>query len=148
MLYGPTSLNEGVTGSYHGKVISRLETHILKVFEVKKGDEVGYNSTPCPYDGVMAILSIGYGDGFSTRYAGAHLHHKGHVGLIVGRVNMDMIQVLFHSSAKNDLKANDVFVIWGEQEGDLLKFSRETKTIPYEIFCSLLPRIPRVYRLN
>ena len=61
---------------------------------------------------------------------------------------MDMIQVLFPLEALEHLAPNEVFTIWGQQEGDLLKFSEETKTIPYEIFCSLLPRIPRVYRLE
>lgn len=148
MLYGPSSLNDDVKGFYAGKVISSLETYILKVFEVKKGTTIGYNSTPCPHDGVVAVLAIGYGDGFSTRYAGAHLSHKGFTGVITGRVNMDMIQVLFKPEALGALKPHDVFVIWGQQQGDLLKFSQETKTIPYEIFCSLLPRVPRVYRLN
>jgi alanine racemase len=129
-------------------VLSRLETYILRTFEVKKGDPVGYGSTPCPHDGVVAILAIGYGDGFSTRYSGAHLFHNGFKGIILGRVNMDMSQVLFPLEAKGHIKAHDVFTLWGNEHDDLLNFSRETKTIPYEIFCALLPRIPRVYRVN
>ncbi len=61
---------------------------------------------------------------------------------------MDMIQVLFPVEAQGHIKAHEIFTIWGQQDGDLLKFSEETKTIPYEVFCSLLPRVPRVYRLN
>ena len=150
MMYGATSLSPEFAecGHYSGKIISRLETYIIRTFEVLAGTPVGYNSTLCPYDGVIAVLAIGYGDGFSTRYSGAHLYHKGFEGVIFGRVNMDMIQVLFPKEALKHLTANDVFTIWGQQEGDLLKFSEETKTIPYEIFCSLLPRIPRVYRLE
>jgi alanine racemase len=148
MMYGPTSLSADLSSAYHGKIISSLETYILKTFEIKKGEPVGYNSTPVTSDGIIAVLAIGYGDGFSTRYSGANLSHKGFTGQIVGRVNMDMIQVLFPIEAKGVIAAQDVFVIWGEQEGDLLRFSEETKTIPYEIFCALLPRVPRVYRLD
>ena len=150
MMYGATSLlpEFAECGHYFGKIISRLETYIIRTFEVLAGTPVGYNSPPCPYDGVIAVLAIGYGDGFSTRYSGAHLYHNGFEGVIFGRVNMDMIQVLFPLEALEHLAANEVFTIWGQQEGDLLKFSEETKTIPYEIFCSLLPRIPRVYRLE
>lgn len=150
MMYGPTSLNQDFKdkGFYQGKLVSRLETYILRTFEVKKGDTVGYNSTPCPSDGLIAILAIGYGDGFFNRYSGAHLNHKGFVGQIIGRVSMDMTHVFFPIEAKGHIKAHEVFTIWGENEGDLLRFSQETKTIPYELFCSLLPRIPRVYRLN
>jgi alanine racemase len=150
MMYGPTSLHAEFSdkGHFQGKVVSRLETYILRTFEVKKGEPIGYGSTLCPHDGIVAVLAIGYGDGFSTRYGGAHLHHKGYRGVIAGRVNMDMIQVLFPLEAKGHILAHEIFTIWGEQEGDLLNFSLETKTIPYELFCSLLPRVPRVYRLN
>ncbi len=150
MMYGPTSLLDDYKelGHFQGKVVSRLETYILRTFDVLAQTPIGYGSTPCPHDGVVAILAIGYGDGFSTRYGGAHLYHKGFEGVIIGRVNMDMIQVLFPVEARDHIKAHEIFTIWGEQEGDLLRFSMETKTIPYEVFCSLLPRIPRVYRLN
>lgn len=150
MMYGPSSLSPEYKklSHFHGKVVSRLETYILRTFDVKAGDPIGYNSTPCPHDGVVAVLAIGYGDGFSTRYGGAHLYHKGFEGVITGRVNMDMIQVLFPVEARDHIKAHEIFTIWGQQDGDLLKFSEETKTIPYELFCSLLPRVPRVYRLN
>lgn len=150
MMYGPSSLLSEYAdhGHYEGKVVSRLETHILRTFDVAAGEPIGYGSTPCPHDGVVAVLAIGYGDGFSTRYSGAHLDHKGFRGVITGRVNMDMIQVLFPIEARGQIHAHEIFTIWGEKEGDLLRFSEETKTIPYELFCSLLPRIPRVYRLN
>lgn len=150
MMYGPSSLlrEHQQLGKFKGKTVSRLETYIIRTFEIKAGTPIGYGSTPCPYDGVLAILAIGYGDGFSTRYGGVHLHHKGFTGEVVGRVNMDMIQVLFPVQAKEHILANDIFTIWGEQEGDLLRFSEETKTIPYELFCSLVSRVPRVYRLD
>lgn len=150
MMYGPSSLNNECTHyrQFDGRVLSRLETHILRTFDVKKGDPIGYGSPACPHDGVVAVLAIGYGDGFSTRYSGVHLHHKGFEGQIIGRVNMDMTQVLFPEEARGHIMAQEIFVIWGEKDGDLLRFSEETKTIPYELFCSLLPRIPRVYRLN
>ena len=148
MLYGPSSLDEGVEGFFNGKLVSKLETYILKTFAVKKGDVVGYNSTPCPDDGVIAILAIGYGDGFFNRYTGAHLYHNGFEGTIIGRVSMDMTHVFFPKEAKDKIHSREVFTIWGQTEGDLLKFCNETKTIPYEVFCALLPRIPRVYRLD
>jgi alanine racemase len=150
MMYGPTSLmaEHSDKGHFQGKLVSRLETYILRTFEVKKGDVVGYNSTQCPEDGLIAILAIGYGDGFFNRFSGAHLNHKGFKGRIIGRVSMDMTHVFFPTESIGHIKAHEIFTIWGEQEGDLLKFSTETKTIPYELFCALLPRIPRVYRLN
>jgi alanine racemase len=150
MMYGPTSLNCEYSKDSHfvGKLISRLETYILKTFDANIGMPVGYNSVPCPHDGIVAVLAIGYGDGFSTHYTGAHLYHNGFEGVVMGRVNMDMIQVLFPVEARGHILPHQIFTIWGAKEGDFIRFSEETKTIPYEIFCSLLPRIPRVYRIN
>lgn len=150
MMYGPSSLNSDVAteGVFKGKLVSKLETYILRTFDVTKGTPVGYNSTPCPEDGVIAVLAIGYGDGFGNRYSGVKLYHKGHQGYLIGRVSMDMAHVFFPKEARGQIKPHEVFTIWGEQGADLVKFSEETKTIPYELFCSLLPRIPRIYRLN
>ena len=145
-MFGLSSLDEEVNcEDYHGQVVSELQTHILKVFPVKKGMTVGYNSTPVLEDGVIAILGIGYGDGFFNRYSGATVTHKGHRGFIFGRVSMDMTHVFFPNSAKNDIKAFDCVSLWGQSEGDFLNFSKECKIIPYEIFCALLPRVPRHY---
>jgi alanine racemase len=148
MVYGPSSLNVDVPGSFEGKLVSKLETYILRTFPVAKGEVVGYNSTPCPEDGLIAILAIGYGDGFFNRYSGAHLYHKGFEGVIIGRVSMDMTHVFFPKEAQDKITAHEIFTIWGQSEGDLKKFCKETQTIPYEVFCSLLPRVPRVYRLD
>ncbi len=148
MMYGPSSLASDLKSFYQGKLVSKLETYILRTFEVKKGEPVGYNSTPCPDDGIIAILAIGYGDGFFNRYSGAHLYHRGIEGTIIGRVSMDMTHVFFPKDAKEKIKAHEVFTIWGQNEGDLAKFSKETNTIPYELFCSILPRVPRVYKLD
>lgn len=150
MMYGPSSLNEDVKseGHFNGKTISSLETYILKTYHVTKGTVVGYNSTPCPDEGVVAVLAIGYGDGFGNRYSGATLIHNGCMGKIIGRVSMDMCHVFFPISAKDKIKENQIFTIWGDQGVDLVKFSEETRTIPYEIFCSLQSRIPRIYQVN
>lgn len=143
-----THIRPGIMLYTHPKCISRLETTVLQVFDVKKDTPIGYNSELSPRDGVVVVLAIGYGDGFSTRYSGSHINHRGISGEIIGRINMDMTFVLFPLNAKSKILPNDVVTIWGENEGDLLKFSTETKTIPYELLCALLPRIPRIYRLN
>jgi alanine racemase len=143
-----THIRPGIMLYTYPHCISRLETKILHIFEAKKDMPIGYNSTPCPRDGVIAILAIGYGDGFSTHYNGATISHRGIQGEIVGRINMDMTYVLFPAGTQDFFKIDDVVTIWGENEGDLLKFSQETKTLTYELLCSLLPRIPRIYRLS
>lgn len=147
MMYGPTSL----IGPYRhlskwtGRNISSLETYIIKVFPVEKGQPIGYGATPVSKDGLCAIIALGYGDGFSTRYMGATLEHKGHEGKVTGRVNMDMAQIVFDKEAYDQLKVDDKFVIWSNDPKSIMRLSDETGTIPYEIFLHLTARVPRVY---
>lgn len=147
MMYGPSSLIKPIREQslWTGKTISSLETYVLKVFPVSKGQPIGYGATPVPYEGLCAIIALGYGDGFSTRYAGATLNHNGHLGKVVGRVNMDMAQVLFKKDAINDLKVDDRFIVWRNEQSDIMRLSDETATIPYEIFLHLTNRVPKVY---
>lgn len=145
--YGPSSLLPHVTTErpWDGEIISDLETHVIHVFETKKGTPIGYGGSPCPADGVVIILAIGYGDGFSTAYQGAHLNWQGHRGQIVGRVNMDMIQVLFPMELKDHFQVGMPFTIWDHDRHHFETLSRETKLLSYEMTCQLTSRIPRVF---
>jgi alanine racemase len=148
MLYGPSSLSKEFRdlSKWNGRNISFLETYIITSLEVKKGTKLGYSATPCPRDGIVAIIALGYGDGFSTHYQGAGLNHNGHRGEVLGRISMDMCQVLFPMEAKKDIKAGGEFIIWNNDPKEILNFSDETKTIPYELFCLLTERVTRIYR--
>ncbi|OUR96319.1 alanine racemase [Halobacteriovorax marinus] len=147
ILYGPSSLlpQYSYLGHWTGEIISRLETYIIRFFNVKKGQPIGYGATPCPDDGVVAIIALGYGDGFSTRYIGARLKHKGKIGVVAGRVNMDMAQIFFKKGEVPDLEVGELFTVWDNDLEGFQKFSIETKTIPYEVFIHLTNRVPKIY---
>ena len=145
MLYGPSGLDRKIAGGrWKGKMISCLETEIFQVFPVEKGTPVGYGATPCPGKGVVAIIGLGYGDGFSTRYEGVELGHQGWRGTVWGRVSMDMAQVFFESGAR--LKAGDSFRIWGHDMNEFESISDQSNTHCYEVLCQLSARLPRAYR--
>jgi alanine racemase len=147
MLYGPSTLipKYSQLSCWDGKIISRLETYIIRSFEVTKGQPIGYGATPCPDDGVVAIIALGYGDGFSTRYTGAHLTHNGKVGLVAGRVNMDMAQVFFKKDEVPELNVGDTFTVWGHDSEEFQELTMETKTLSYETFIQLTNRVPKIY---
>ncbi len=141
MLYGPSSLIPPLRKDslWKGDNISTLKTEVLKVFEVERGQPIGYGATPCPEAGFVAVIALGYGDGFSTKYCGAHIGSA----RIHGRVNMDMAQLFYTNDPK--LSAGDQLNIWDNSIESIMNFSDETKTIPYELFCSLTQRVPRTY---
>jgi alanine racemase len=150
MLYGPSSIREipGQTGSWNGKTISRLESNILKVFEVNKDSKIGYGATTVPEDGFIALLAIGYGDGFSCRYKSPEIPFRGVQCQILGRINMDMTQIFIPKSVKGKIQAGETIQIWGHGSDDIINLSHQTNTIPYEHFCQLTSRVPRIYGLE
>lgn len=148
MLYGPSALGlASDPGLWRGRLISRLETYILEVFPVKKGTPIGYGATPCPSEGHIALIPLGYGDGFSTHFQGVALKWYGLEGHVFGRVNMDMAQIFFPGPLPFGLKRNTSALIWSDDPIEFLSLCDQAKIIPYEVFCQLKNRMPRIYEL-
>ena len=77
-----------------------LEAPILMVKEVKTGETVGYGALQTMHrDSRLAIVGIGYADGFlralssSNNHRGTQVAIRGQLCPVVGRVSMDMIGV-------------------------------------------------------
>ncbi|WP_372652925.1 alanine racemase [Halobacteriovorax sp.] len=147
IMYGPSSLLPQYShlSRWKGEIISKLETYVISFFDVTKGQPIGYGATPCPSNGKVAIIALGYGDGFTTRYIGTHLYHGEVRGQVVGRVNMDMAQVFFPEDELPDLKVGDTFTVWDHSVDKFSEFCREAKIIPYEVFIGLTQRVPKRY---
>ncbi|OIQ19135.1 MAG: alanine racemase [Bacteriovorax sp. MedPE-SWde] len=149
MMFGPTSLipKYREKSKWDGKLISSLETVIINSFDIQKGTPIGYGATPCPGNGAIAIIALGYGDGFSTRYQGVKLLHDGMEGQIAGRVNMDMAQVFFEKQKAEQLNIGDKFVVWDHSSENFMRICDQSRTIPYEVFIHVTQRVPKVYKI-
>jgi len=148
IMYGPSSLIPKMRedSQIQTKVISQLESYVIDVFPITKGTPIGYGATPCPDNGQIVIMALGYGDGFSTNYQNVQFKFNGVMGKIVGRVNMDMSQVLVPADLK--IKRGDPIVVWNHERESLAQFCEQTNTIPYEVLCRITPRVPRIYQLK
>ncbi|WP_298017707.1 alanine racemase [uncultured Parasphingopyxis sp.] len=90
---------------YGGIQVPRLENEIASVVAVeaeviqrrtaKAGETVGYGATfRAPANTELAILHIGYADGYLRGFSGSGMAHFGEVECpVVGRVSMDLIAV-------------------------------------------------------
>ncbi len=145
MLYGPSSLSlkHRDLGIWKAKNISKLETTVIKVFPVNKGDPLSYGSTPCPESGQVIILPLGYGDGINSSYQKAKINFGKFEGHVCARVCMDMITILV--SKDIEIKEGERLAIWSYKGNSLNDLSIQTKTIPYELVIQLTSRVPRVY---
>ena len=144
MLYGPSSLIPPIRSQslWTGENISKLKTEVLKVLKVDKGQPVGYGATPSPEAGEIAIIALGYGDGFQCSYQSAHIAK----GRVLGRVNMDMAQVFYAGSCP--YKKGDEFLVWDHRPETVMSLSDESGNSPYTLFCSLTERLPRTFQTS
>jgi alanine racemase len=77
-----------------------LEAPVLQVKEARTGESVGYGATfTLSRDSRLAILGIGYADGFFRSLSSTNVHPGGRVAIrgrlvpVVGRVSMDLLTV-------------------------------------------------------
>ena len=149
IMYGPRSVDKELRekSRWKGRTISRMETYILSVFPVKKGDVAGYGARSVTEDGYLALIAMGYGDGFTNRFCGVKIPFGDTYGEIFGRVNMDMTYLFFKGEKPYGLNPGEKVTIWGHGD-EILDFADQASTIPYELFCHLTSRVPRIYGIE
>lgn len=141
MLYGPVSFATPT------KLASRLITQVMRVFPVKRGDHVGYGGAVVPQDGEMALLPIGYGDGFVTQSSGQEWAFGDARASVFGRVNMDMSFLYFTGAHVGKVREGMELELWGaEGHARLEAWARHCGTHAYQALCGISGRVPRVYR--
>jgi alanine racemase len=146
MLYGPSSV--GGENFWRGHQISRWVTKVLSTFKVKKGTPIGYGVNVADKDSLIAVLPLGYGDGFLTYMSGVQLNINGVIGKVFGRVNMDMTFIQFDLKEEQKIKNNDIVEIWNNNSQTIVDLANQSKTIPYQLMCAVSGRIPRIYKVN
>lgn len=149
MLYGPGSVLVPKR-LWNGKQVGHLVSTVIHTMVVKSGEFVGYGLIPVDDDCVVAMLPIGYADGFLRYYTGAPLVVNGVAGVVHGRVNMDMISVTFpltklQMTAKAVLKRVAVghpVVVWSD---NIQSHADAVGSNTYQLMTSLSIRLPRVF---
>jgi alanine racemase len=143
MLYGPVNFATPT------KLVSRLVTQVMRVFPVKRGEHVGYGGAVVPGDGEMALLPIGYGDGFVTQSTGQAWAFGEASGSVFGRVNMDMSFLYFTGEHVGKVKEGMELELWGtDGHARLEAWARHCGTHAYQALCGISSRVPRIYRLE
>jgi alanine racemase len=96
----------------------------------------------------VAVLAAGYGDGLPTAASNrAQVLLHGRRCPVLGRVTMD--QTIVDVSALPDVVVGDIATLIGEQSGERIgvaEFSHWCDCIPWETFCSITKRVPRIYK--
>jgi alanine racemase len=143
-------------GVYPSKVCRRIEgiepvmsvkTRIVHIQQLREGDKVGYGMRyTAANDRTIAVLPIGYGDGFPrVRNEGAVLI-QGKRASLVGGTSMDAITVDITEIPQ--AKLWDEVVVMGTQGGEMIDVHDVAglkKSVSYDVLTNWRRRLRRVY---
>ena len=132
--------------------IMELQTQIIAIKQIKKGDTVSYGRTwTAQEDTVIGIIPVGYGDGLTRALSGRFsVLIRGKRYPLAGRICMDQSMVDLGSAT--DIPRWERVTVFGRPgtgreapytAGDIAEI---LGTIPYEVCCGISKRVPRVYR--
>jgi alanine racemase len=112
---------------------------------VAAGNTVGYSRKgKVDTDKVIAVIAIGYADGFDRRYSNGvgEVFIRGKRAPIIGNVCMDM--AMADVTHIPDAKEGDEVEIYGKNIS-IIERAKAIGTIPYELLTHISSRVKRVY---
>ena len=138
MLYGASPFADQSAKDLDIKPVMTFTAEIIALNHIEAGESVGYGSTfVADKDMNIAIVSIGYGDGYPRAFPKQnYVTINGQATLVIGRVAMDMIAI-----DNTDLNAplGTVVELWGKDR--LVDDVAEANgTIGYELLCRMSAR--------
>jgi len=127
----------------------RLKSKVAMLKWVEPGTSVSYARRYVAEEKrLIASVPVGYADGYSralTNRGDAII--RGRRARVTGTVCMDWI-MLDVSEIPGVALGDDVTLLGCDREGNCIRaeeLAEKTGTIPYEIFCGISKRVPRVY---
>jgi len=147
MLYGYHTLPPSIQAPDLKPVLS-LQSTIVQLRNIPRGGTVSYNRTfVAKRPTRIAILPIGYADGYSRRLSHrASVLIQGRRAPIIGLVCMDMIMI--DVTDFGPVQVGETVTLIGQQGQESIRADEVSSwmdTIPYEVLCGVGPRVPRLY---
>lgn len=141
MLYGATPFVDKDVNELDLKPVMSFEAEIIALNQIQAGESVGYGSTFTATNSMqIAIVSIGYGDGYPRAYVKPnYVAIDKQLTPVVGRVSMDMIAI---DTTNLQVKVGTKVELWGKTRlvDDV---ANANGTIGYELLCRLSNRPQR-----
>jgi alanine racemase len=140
MLYGVSPFLDSTASDYDLRPVMTLKSRVIAVKQCHIGEAIGYGgSYCCPQTMPVAVVAIGYGDGY-PRHApsGTPVWVRQQRLPLVGRVSMDMISV--DARRLPDIQIGEEVVLWGDAL-PVEEVARMAGTIAYELLCGVTQRV-------
>jgi alanine racemase len=119
--------------------VARVEAQVVQRREVRAGESCGYGATwTAVRDTPVAVVNIGYADGYLRAFSGVGLARAGDADLaVLGRVSMDLVAL--DCSAAPALRSGD----WVELDYRLPEAAERSGLSQYELLTTLGRRFDR-----
>ena len=135
----------GLGGDENLKLVGKLESNVVQIRTLKRGEKVGYDSSFVAKERMrIAVIPLGYADGINRKLGDG----KGEVLInnssakIVGKISMDSFMV---DISGINVKEGDLATVFGK-ENSVAVIAKNLDTIAYEILATLNRRIKRIYQ--
>ena len=118
--------------NFHFKPVVSIKSSIVQINQCEKGDLVGYNyKYICSAKKTIAVVPIGYADGFSASYIGLNLYFKGKKCKVLN-VCMDcfMLDITNIKTKKGD----EIFIL--DENNPLKIYANHANISEYEVMCN------------
>lgn len=128
--------------------VMRLCAKIVHVFDLPAGERVGYGGEFIADERrTVAVIPIGYADGWLRAYTGAAVHLRSvsgeHDVPLIGRVCMDQCMI---DVTGCEARVGDLVTLFGENCTQLAALSARAGSIDYESLCLISSRVLRFYK--
>jgi alanine racemase len=125
-----------------------LSSYVAEVKRYRARESAGYGRRfIATRDTHLAVLPIGYGDGWRRGYSNnGEVLIDGHRRPVVGTVSMDNLTVDLGPDPAGEPGRQAILI--GAQGAERItaeEVARRLQTINYEVTCALTPRVPRLY---
>lgn len=144
LLYGACP---SLSGELKLSPVMRLCARIVHVFRLPAGERVGYGGEfLSDREREVAVIGIGYADGWLRAYAGANVRittpSGAHDVPLIGRICMDQCML---DVTGIGARVGDTVTLFGDGREQLAALSARAGSIDYESLCLVSSRVPRFY---
>lgn len=127
------------------KPVLSLHSRVVQLHHLAVGESVGYGGAfVAERPSTIAVIPIGYGDGFLRAYTGGTLWIKDQPAPIIGRICMDVCMV---DATDIQVRAGDPVTLWDDTH-PVTALADTANTIPYESLTLLSDRVRRFYIID
>lgn len=119
-----------------------FKTKINYIKSLKAHEFVSYNITyQAQKDETIAVLPVGYADGFIRKNQGGFVSINKKKYEIIGRVCMDLTMIRIDDA----VSLQDDVILMGDDVVTIDDVAKRLDTINYEVVCLVSKRVPRIY---